>query len=245
MRRELGIHRLRSQLWTGDRHHELRRHAGSSSAHWAEGGPSTDTRSTAGLLSFRRIVDIPFDVCLAAIESWQRTGQDGNLHLGQGVLHGPAERDPESGTCRIQVRMARRPLRPPLLMRLDIDRLSSARTALELIPGKRVRPTAGYFRAGHHLLDSLTRALPVCARNAVKTTSARSRPADVPQPQAAPGALAAGLTASCGQPGSTSRSQPARGGIPLMARGWSHPSRSPSSRDRVTAWLREAAPSFR
>jgi hypothetical protein len=45
-------------------------------------------------------------------------------------------------------------------MRLEIDRLSSARTALELIPYKRARPTAGYFRAGHRLLDSLTHALP-------------------------------------------------------------------------------------
>ena len=103
---------------------------------------------------FRRIVDIPFDVCVAAVESWQRTGQDGELHLGQGLLRGPIERDRDSGTCRVQVRLARRPLRPPLLMRLDIDRLSSSRTVLELIPCKRARPTAGYFRAGHRLLDS-------------------------------------------------------------------------------------------
>lgn len=138
-----------------------------SSADWAEGSPSADTCSAAGGLSFRRIVDIPFDACLAALENWQRTGQDGELHLGHGLLHGPMERDRDSGTCRIQVRLARRPLRPPLLMRLDIDRLSSSRTALELIPCKRARPTAGYFRTGHRLLDSLTQALPVSARNAV------------------------------------------------------------------------------
>ena len=125
----------------------------------AEGSPSADTCSGVGWLSFRRIVDIPFDACLAALEDWQRTGQDGELHLGHGLLHGPIERDRDSGTCRIQVRLARRPLRPPLLMRLDIDRLSSSRTALELIPCKRARPTAGYFRAGHRLLDSLTQAL--------------------------------------------------------------------------------------
>lgn len=133
----------------------------------AEGSPSADTCSGVGWLSFRRIVDIPFDACLAALENWQRTGQDGELHLGHGLLHGPIERDRDSGTCRIQVRLARRPLRPPLLMRLDIDRLSSSRTALELIPCKRAWPTAGYFRAGHRLLDSLTQALPVSARNAV------------------------------------------------------------------------------
>jgi hypothetical protein len=159
-----------------------------SSPSWAEGSPGADSCSTRSRLSFRRIVDIPFDACLAALESWQRTGQDGELHLGQSLLGGPIERDGDSGTCRIQVRLARR----PLLMRLDIDRLSSSQTALELIPCKRARPTAGYFRAGHRLLDSLTHALPVCARNASKATSARPRPADVPQSQAAPGALAPG-----------------------------------------------------
>ena len=168
-----------------------------SSANWAEGGPGADTCSAVGWLSFRRIVDIPFDACLAALESWQRTGQDGELHLGQDLLRGPIERDRDSGTCRIQVRLARRPLRPPLLMRLDIDGLSSSQTALELIPCKRARPTAGYFRAGHRLLDSLTHALPVSARTASRTTSAGSRPADVPQPQAAPGALAPGSPQAC------------------------------------------------
>ncbi len=44
-------------------------------------------------------------------------------------------------------------------MRLDIDRWSSSSTAVELIPCGRVRPTAAYFRAGHLLLDSLTRSL--------------------------------------------------------------------------------------
>ncbi len=164
----------------------------SSSANWAEGSPSPDMCSAVGWLSFRRIVDIPFDACLAALESWQRTGQDSELYVGQGLVRGPIERDRDSGTCSIQVQLARGRLRRPLLMRLDIDSWSCSRTALELIPGKRARPTAGYFRAGHRLLDSLTHALPACARNASRTTSARSRPADVPQPQAAPGALAPG-----------------------------------------------------
>lgn len=48
--------------------------------------PSADTCSAAGGLSFRRIADIPFDACLAALQSWQRTGHDGELHLGQGLL---------------------------------------------------------------------------------------------------------------------------------------------------------------
>ena len=149
---------------------------------------------------FRRIVDIPFDACLAALESWQRTGQDGEPHLGHGLLRGPIERDHDSGTCRIQVHLARRPLRKPLLMRLDIDRLSPSRTALELIPGKRARPTAGYFRAGHRLMDSLTHALSVSARNASRTTSATSRPADVPQPQPAPEASVPGSPQAAADP---------------------------------------------
>ena len=46
-------------------------------------------------------------------------------------------------------------------MRLEVERwsASSARTALELIPCQRVRPTAAYFRSGHLLLDSLTHSL--------------------------------------------------------------------------------------
>ena len=109
-------------------------------------------------LSFRRIVDVPFETCVAALDSW-RTGQGGELRFGGSLLRGPVEHDRDSGTCQIQVRLARGPLRPPLRMRLDIDRWSSSSTAVELIPCGRVRPTAAYFRAGHLLLDSLTRSL--------------------------------------------------------------------------------------
>ncbi len=38
----------------------------------------------------------------------------------------------------------------------QLDRWSSSSTALELIPSRLVRPTAGYFQAGRLLLDSLT-----------------------------------------------------------------------------------------
>jgi hypothetical protein len=111
-----------------------------------------------GWLSFRRIVDIPFEACVTALESWQCTGQDGDLEIGQSRLRGPIKHDRDSGTCRIQARLARGPLRSLLCMRLDIDRWSSSpsSTAFELIPCGRVRPTAAYFRAGHLLLDSLT-----------------------------------------------------------------------------------------
>ena len=110
-------------------------------------------------LSFRRIVDVPFETCVAALDSWQRTGHGGELRFGAGQVLGPIEHDRESGTRRIEVRLARGPLRPPRRMRLHIDRWSSSATALELIPCGRVRPTAAYFRAGHLLLDSLTRSL--------------------------------------------------------------------------------------
>jgi hypothetical protein len=111
-------------------------------------------------LSFRRIVDVPFETFVAALDSQLRTRDGGELRFGRSQLLGPMEHDRDMGTRRIQVRLAWGPLHPPLRMRLDIDRWSSASTALELIPGRLVRPTADYFRAGGLLLDSLTRSLP-------------------------------------------------------------------------------------
>jgi hypothetical protein len=117
--------------------------------------------SAVSWLSFPRIIDVPFETCVAALESWQRTGQEGELHIGQSLLRWPIEHHRDCGTCQIEVGLARGPLRPPLRMRLDINRWSpsSSRTALELIPSQRVRPTAAYFRSGHLLLDSLTHSL--------------------------------------------------------------------------------------
>ena len=132
----------------------------------------------SGGLSFRRIVDIPFQTCVAAFESWQRTEHDGAAHLGQGLVRGPVEHD--LGTCRVEVRLARGSLRRPLRMRLDIDHWSSSppRTALELIPCRRVRPTAAYFRAGHLLLDALTGSLPqqLPAQRSGRITAIRPHP---------------------------------------------------------------------
>ena len=118
---------------------------------------SASMAATRGSLSFRRIVDVPFQTCVAALDSWQRTGH-GELRVGESLLRGPVERDRETGTHRIQVRLARGPLRS-LRMRLDIDPWSASCTAVELIPCGRVRPTAAYFRAGHLLLDLLTPSL--------------------------------------------------------------------------------------
>ncbi len=119
------------------------------------------TGQLADLPSFRRIADIPFDTYMAALDSWQITRRDGELRLGHGLLRGPVERDQHSGTFRIEVRLARGPLRPPVRMRLEFEPWSPTATALELIPCQRVRPSAAYFAAGHRLLDSLTRTLPV------------------------------------------------------------------------------------
>jgi hypothetical protein len=114
--------------------------------------------SVDGSLAFRRIMDVPFQTCVAALDSWQRTGCR-ELRVGESQLHGPVEHDRKTGTRRIQVRLARGSLRPLLRMRLDIDRWSASSTVVELIPCGRVRPTAAYFRAGHLLLDLLTRLL--------------------------------------------------------------------------------------
>ncbi len=121
---------------------------------------STSMIPPPGSLSFWRIADIPFETYVAALDSWLRTSHGGELRLGGSRLLGPAEHDRDLGTRRIQVRLARGPLHPLLPMRLDIDRWSSSSTALELIPGRLVRPTAEYFRAGRLLLDSLARSLP-------------------------------------------------------------------------------------
>jgi hypothetical protein len=120
---------------------------------------STETAACCGTdwLSFRRIVHIPFDACMAALEDLLREGNHGEVHVGQSRLRGPIKHDRHSGTCRVEVRLARGPLRPVLRMRLNVDCWSPppSSTALELIPHRRVRATASYFRAGHLLLDSL------------------------------------------------------------------------------------------
>ena len=135
--------------------------------------------SAAGPLTFRRIVDIPFEACLAALDGWQAAGPGDELRFGDSRLVGPMELDRDTGTRRFEVRLARGPLLRPLRMRLDLDRWSASSTAVELIPCGRVRPTEAYFRAGHLLLDSLTRTLlrPVAPARARDTASQPHVPA--------------------------------------------------------------------
>lgn len=108
---------------------------------------------------FQRIAGIPFGAYMAALESWQLTGH-GELRLGGSLLRGPAEYDQHFGTSRIEVSLGRGRLRPPVRMRLDIAPWHTGATALELVPCQRVRPSAAYLAAGHHLLDYLTCTLP-------------------------------------------------------------------------------------
>lgn len=97
------------------------------------------TGQLTNLLSFRRIADTPFDTYMAALDSWQLTRHDGELRLGNSLLRGPIERDRHFGTCRIQVRLARRPLRPPVRMWAGTRCIPSRRDALRrlsLTPGR-------------------------------------------------------------------------------------------------------------
>lgn len=116
---------------------------------------STSLVPTFESLSFRRLVNVPFETYVAAVDRWLRD----ELRFGGSQLLGPAEHDYDTGTRQIQVRLARGPLHPPLRMRLVIDRWSSSSTALELVPARLVRPAADYFRAGDLLLDTLTRSV--------------------------------------------------------------------------------------
>jgi hypothetical protein len=116
---------------------------------------------TVSWLSFPRVIDVPFEICVAAMESWQRAARSGELRIGQALLRWPIEHGRDRGARQIEVCLARGPLRSRVRMRLEVDRwsASSARTALELIPCQQVRPTGAYFRSGHLLLDSLTHSL--------------------------------------------------------------------------------------
>lgn len=120
---------------------------------------STNMIPDLGSLSFWRIAEVPFETYAAALDGWLPAGHGGGLWLGGSQLLAPVKHDHDLGTRRIQVRLARGPLHPPLRMRLDIDRWSASSTALELIPCRLVRPAADYFRAGRLLLDSLTRSV--------------------------------------------------------------------------------------
>ena len=119
------------------------------------------TGQLADLSSFRRIEEIPCEAFLAMLADWELTGDGSELCLGGSLLRGPVEQDHFFGTWRIEVRLARGRLRPPVRMRLEIAPWYAGATVFELIPCQRVRPSASYLAAGDRLLDSLTRTRPV------------------------------------------------------------------------------------
>jgi hypothetical protein len=170
--------------------------------HWQPppGGSAGNTLSAdirpVDQLSFWRVVNVPYPAWRAALDHWQLTAPGIELRLGPGVLRGPAGHDPHFGTCQIQARLGRGPLRSLLRMRLEIDRWSPTATALALIPCQRTRPTTGYFRAGRHLLDTLTRAVAACppAPRRAGVTPPRP-PAEQAEHKARPGGPAAGPAA--------------------------------------------------
>jgi len=53
---------------------------------------SAGTYSAVSWLSFPRIIDIPFERCVAVLESWQRTGHGSELHIGPSLLRWPSSR---------------------------------------------------------------------------------------------------------------------------------------------------------
>ena len=70
------------------------------SAHLTRQGPGPSAGPALGPGSFRRIVDVPFETCLAALDGWQRTGH-GELRVGDSLLRGPVDHDRETGTRRV------------------------------------------------------------------------------------------------------------------------------------------------
>ena len=65
-------------------------------------GPHPPGSSVLGPGSFRRIVDVPVETCVAALDSWQRTEHGGELRFGGQCCRGPIEHDRDSATRRIQ-----------------------------------------------------------------------------------------------------------------------------------------------
>ena len=78
---------------------------------------STSMIPEIGSLAFWRIVDVPFETCVAAFDGWLPTINGGELRIGGSQLLGPIEHDRELGTHRIQVRLARGAMYPMLRTR--------------------------------------------------------------------------------------------------------------------------------
>ena len=75
-------------------------------------------------LSFPRIIDIPYEICIATLESWPRLGRDSELRIGPSRLRWPIEDERDDGMRRIEVGVDRGRLRAPRRMSMEISRWS-------------------------------------------------------------------------------------------------------------------------
>jgi hypothetical protein len=112
-------------------------------------------------ITFRRAVEVPFERSAAAmVEWWRESGHDGVLDIGCGRLAGPPGAEPAGGACRMEVRLRRGPLWPPVLADLELfPWLGTFGTQLTLCPRRTVHPGRHYFASGHQLLDAIVAVL--------------------------------------------------------------------------------------
>lgn len=110
-------------------------------------------------MTFPRLLDLPFPVCLAALQRWWRQeGVDSVLTVGSSRLTRPADIS-DAGAWTVAVELGGRGAWRRLPMELQVHRWSESATLLDLIPRRRVEPSATYFRAGHALQDALRNAI--------------------------------------------------------------------------------------
>lgn len=110
-------------------------------------------------MTFPRLLDLPFALCVAALQMWWRQeGVDSVLTVGHSRLMRPAVIG-DAGGWTVAVELGGRGARRRLPMELQIHRWSESTTLLDLIPRRRVWPSALYFRAGHALQDELRRGI--------------------------------------------------------------------------------------
>lgn len=125
---------------------------------------------------FLRVIDVPFDLAVTALDGWLRDAPRGILKTGRHWLVGPLHAVPGTGQAWIEVRAQHRAPWPAGVMELQVTpwSLDCRTTGLELMPRRHLRPTPRYFSAGHLLLDTLSAALAARAGHDVS----RRTPAD-------------------------------------------------------------------
>ena len=111
------------------------------------------------IVSFGRIVELPFSDCLEGFRRWwQADGREGRLMVGHSSLDGPlvAYSEGERGSA---ARLAAHRWWPARPMKLSLYRVRTYATWLELRPRRLPYPSPGYFRAGNAMIDSIRQSL--------------------------------------------------------------------------------------